>query len=89
MLYWQLQTPLEKFTLTGEPEIAKLPEVENVDREEVIPCLNKTKRKDRRKVYVKQKTDTNKFNNVEYCYWNILSPEAIEVDVKLTNTRRC
>ena len=61
-----------------------LKDIERIDFEEEISLL-KWKEYNRKKKFVNFKSDTNKLHFVVYRYRNILYPEDIEVDLKLTD----
>ena len=72
----------EKLTVTVV-EMQQLPDIEKTDSKEEISRLKWTIYNDR-KVCVNFQTDTEKLNNVLYCYRSSLYLKDNEVDLKMT-----
>ena len=81
------KTSPEKFTLTLV-EMQQLPEIEELDSKNEIPCLKWTKYKGRRKVCLSFKTDMDKVNNVNYRYRNNTYVKDTEMELKLTENKK-
>ena len=62
----------------------QFPNIEKTDSKEEISCLKWGIYNGRRKVCVNFQTDTDKLNNVVYCYRNNLYLKNIKIDLKLT-----
>ena len=76
-----------KITLTLV-ETQQVPDVEEVDSRDEIPCLKWTIYNGRRKVCINFQTDTDKVNIVVCCYRNSTYLKHAEIDLKLTEYKK-